>query len=212
MGWFRLPDVFDSPEFTALSAEVRSYLSQPTIPTAEILTHIPPTVPGIEPSLQYLLLAAIGQIPQSQGTVKLASTDPNVAPLSDPAFLSHPFDQRATISSIRHIMQLVESPALKSRILMPLSLPKSTSEEDILTFARETMSTTYHPSCSVKMGKSDDAMACLDTDFRVRGTQNLRVADLSSLPLLPNCHPQSVAYLIGLTAAEKIIAGHGFTI
>lgn len=40
--------------------------------------------------------------------------------------------------------------------------------------------------CStVRMGKSDDAGACVDTEFRVKGLENLRVVDLSVLPLLP---------------------------
>lgn len=49
-------------------------------------------------------------------------------------------------------------------------------------------------------------MACLDKDFRVYGTQGLRVADMSSAPFMPNNHVQASAYFIGATAAEKIIA------
>lgn len=40
--------------------------------------------------------------------------------------------------------------------------------------------------CStVRMGKKEDNGACVDTDFHVRGVKNLRVADLSVIPLLP---------------------------
>lgn len=40
--------------------------------------------------------------------------------------------------------------------------------------------------CStVRMGRKDQPDACVDTDFKVRGIQGLRVADLSVLPLLP---------------------------
>lgn len=60
------------------------------------------------------------------------------------------------------------------------------------------------------MGKKEDKSACVDTDFRVRGVHNLRVVDLSVLPLLPNNHTQSTAYLVGETAAEKIIKEYGF--
>lgn len=64
--------------------------------------------------------------------------------------------------------------------------------------------------CSTtRMGKKDDKDAVVDTDFRVRGLQNLRVVDLSVIPLLPNNHTQSTAYLVGETAAEKLIAEYG---
>lgn len=52
-------------------------------------------------------------------------------------------------------------------------------------------------------------MACLDKDFLVYGTQDLRVADMSSAPFIPNNHLQASAYFIGATAAEKIITEYG---
>lgn len=64
--------------------------------------------------------------------------------------------------------------------------------------------------CStVRMGKEGDDGACVGTDFRVKGVEALRVVDLSVLPLLPNNHTQSTAYLVGETAAEKMIAEYG---
>jgi choline dehydrogenase-like flavoprotein len=56
------------------------------------------------------------------------------------------------------------------------------------------------------MGKEDNALACVDSDFRVYGVGGLRVADLSVCPLTPNNHTQATAYLIGHKAAEKLIA------
>lgn len=62
------------------------------------------------------------------------------------------------------------------------------------------------------MGKDDDEEACVRSDFKVRGLQSLRVVDLSVLPFLLNCHPVSVAYLVGEIAAEKIASEYGLDV
>ena len=59
-----------------------------------------------------------------------------------------------------------------------------------------------------RMGAHEDEEACVDSDFRVRGLHGLRVVDLSVLPFLLNCHPVSIAYLVGEIAAEKIAADY----
>lgn len=64
-------------------------------------------------------------------------------------------------------------------------------------------------SCTAKMGKDGDEHACIDANFRVRGIRNLRIADMSVTPFLPSAHPVATAYLIGQTAAEKLIAEYG---
>jgi choline dehydrogenase-like flavoprotein len=54
------------------------------------------------------------------------------------------------------------------------------------------------------MGSVDDRMAVLDHELRVRGVQNLRVADISIMPLLNQGHTQMPAYAIGEKAADLI--------
>ena len=39
-------------------------------------------------------------------------------------------------------------------------------------------------SGTVKMGRKDDPEACVDNNFRVLGVEQLRVADLSCIPIL----------------------------
>jgi choline dehydrogenase-like flavoprotein len=57
------------------------------------------------------------------------------------------------------------------------------------------------------MGRADDGLACVDTNFQVKGLQALRVADMSVCPVLMSNHPQSTAYLIGALVVEKLIMG-----
>lgn len=86
--------------------------------------------------------------------------------------------------------------------------PASDRDDDVLDYWSKNATSTWHPSCTVRMGSSEDEEACVGSDFRVRGLQGLRVVDLSVLPFLLNCHPVSIAYLVGEIAAEKIAADH----
>jgi choline dehydrogenase-like flavoprotein len=52
-------------------------------------------------------------------------------------------------------------------------------------------------------------MAVLDNELRVRGIQNLRVADASVMPKLINEHPQMAVYAIGEKLADLLKAKHG---
>lgn len=57
---------------------------------------------------------------------------------------------------------------------------------------------------TVKMGMKDDVNAVVDPDFKVIGIENLRVADMSVVPVLVNAHVQAVAYVTGAICAEKL--------
>jgi len=42
----------------------------------------------------------------------------------------------------------------------------------------------WHPSSTVAMGAAGDSLTCLDTDFKVKGVEGLRVVDCSAIPLM----------------------------
>lgn len=104
------------------------------------------------------------------------------------------------------------SPSLAKDTVSTLMAPKSMSDEDIMEYARETTATTWHMSCTAKMGKPNDELAVVDTHFRVKGLVGLRVADMSVTPFLPNCHIMAVAYQIGEMAAERLISEYDLNI
>jgi len=45
-------------------------------------------------------------------------------------------------------------------------------------------------SCTARMGL-ESSTACVDSNFRVFGLQNIRVVDLSICPFVPNAHTQT---------------------
>jgi choline dehydrogenase-like flavoprotein len=123
--------------------------------------------------------------PQSYGEVTLNSADPSDAPRADPKLLSHPFDRRVMIEAMRKMMDYLEAPVFKKSTVKMIGCPKSRKDEDIWEHCRGNLFSSWHMCSTVRMGRKDDESACVDTDFRVRGMNNLRVVDLSVIPLLP---------------------------
>ncbi len=62
----------------------------------------------------------------------------------------------------------------------------------------------HHASCTNKIGSDADDSAVLDSRFRVRGVQNLRVVDASVFPKIPGYFIVSAIYMISEKAAETI--------
>lgn len=63
----------------------------------------------------------------------------------------------------------------------------------------------HHASCTNKIGADDDPLAVLDSRFRVRKTQGLRVVDASVFPRIPGYFIVSAVYMISEKASDVII-------
>jgi len=64
----------------------------------------------------------------------------------------------------------------------------------------------HHASCTNKIGNDYDPMAVLDSRFRVRNTQGLRVVDASVFPKIPGYFIVTAIYMISEKASDVIIA------
>jgi len=135
----------------------------------------------------------------------LRSANPEDAPLIDFKYLEHPYDRKIMLEALRSTREFMEESDLKKYLKRFIYAPASRSDKDVEAFMRDAVNTVWHASGTAKMGKVDDPMACVDTQFRVFGLEGLRVVDLSVAPLTTNNHAQSTAYLIGQKAAELII-------
>jgi choline dehydrogenase len=78
------------------------------------------------------------------------------------------------------------------------------SEEDLKEFARNE-AWGHHASCTAPMGADDDPMAVLDSEFRVRGVEGLRVVDASIFPKIPGMYIALPIYMASEKAADVII-------
>lgn len=202
-------ELLDSAEFKALPPDAQAHIKKRGVPVTEVITHSELPSPPFDPTKTYLPVAMVPMATQSRGTVTLASADPYAAPVCDPKVLTHPFDLLNYKLSMRQLMRVLTSePFAKFTTGKPL-FPASESDEDIMAHCAQTLLVAWHMSCTAKMGKRDDEMACVDTSFRVHGLEGLRVADMSVIPFVFNTHLVAVAYTVGETAAERFIEEYG---
>lgn len=64
----------------------------------------------------------------------------------------------------------------------------------------------HHATSTNQIGADNDRMAVLDSKFRVRGVQRLRVVDASVFPVIPGAFPVLPTFMIAEKATEDILA------
>ncbi|XP_035709908.1 oxygen-dependent choline dehydrogenase-like [Folsomia candida] len=157
--------------------------------------------------------------PKSRGTIRLRSANPLDKPVVDLNYYSHPDDMKEMISgkiyfhtNVRDYKLLEETEAFGkyNATLIPNHFPGCEShtlrtDEYYECFLRHLTGTTWHQSCSAKMGRADDPNAVLDSQLRVRGVKGLRVADASIMPRITNANPNAPVIMIGEKAASMIL-------
>ena len=80
--------------------------------------------------------------------------------------------------------------------------PAVQSDAEIDAYVRQTMDTIYHPLGACRMGP--DSASVVDTEFRVRGTEGLRVVDASVMPDLVGGNINAAVIMVAEKAADVI--------
>lgn len=150
----------------------------------------------------YGIVVILGK-PRSRGTLRLASTDPRAQAEIDPAYFSDPADMATMVEGVAHARRLAKSGGLGawgSRELMPGPLTRS--PEAIARWVAKNAITTYHFAGTCSMGESEQAVC--DTRLRLRGADNVRIADASAIPSTPVSALNAPSMLVGWRGAEFI--------
>jgi choline dehydrogenase-like flavoprotein len=143
--------------------------------------------------------------PESQGIIRIQSPDPAARPYIDANHLSADIDKRSAVSLYRWIRRLAAQPAL-APWLVSATTPGTEfqSDEQIIDAFLRFGNTAYHVSGTVRMGS--DSSAALDPQLRLRGVENVRVADTSIMPTITSGNTNAPAMVIGLRADPFINA------
>jgi len=148
--------------------------------------------------------------PHSQGRVTIQSSDPLVPPKIDFGYLTDLHDVEVFKSAIRRTHQIALNMDGVSVLHVPSvlalkhqydgrTLPDALLEDWIHHYAL----TYYHPTSTCRIG------SVVDSQLKVKGTLNLRVADASVMPDIVSGNTQAACYMIGEKCAEMAAKDHG---
>lgn len=119
--------------------------------------------------------------PESRGTVRLTSADPDAPPLTVFNTYSEPQDLRDLVAAVRQARELVAQPALAKFAKGELNPgPGVRTDDEIASWIRKVTGTSYHPCGTCRMGT--DADAVVDAEGRVNAVGRLRIVDASIMP------------------------------
>ena len=144
--------------------------------------------------------------PQSTGSVKIQTRDPDRHPVIQPNYLSTEGDCRIAVEAMKVSRKIASMPALKNHILDEYDPGENIrTDEQLLEHARNTATTIYHPSCTCKMGPSSDPMSVVNHQLKVHGMDGLRIADASIMPNITSGNTNAPSIMIGEKCADMVL-------
>ncbi len=166
------------------------------------------------PAAENVYLFVQLELPRSEGEIVLQSADPHMQPAINMNYYADPVDLKVMVAAMRRGLDIMahwpgaDKPgpwiappqlALKHGHVAGKSPSDALLENTALHFSH----TTYHISCTCRIGR------VVDPRLGVFGVKNLRVADASVMPEITSGNINAVVIMIGERAAELIAMDHG---
>lgn len=161
-------------------------------------------VPSVPKGSSGITLNSYTLRPQSRGSVTLRSSNPADLPIVDPNFLAEPSDLQTSIEGVRISCEIFRQSSLQ-KYIRQIRFPDDSvrTTQDFENYARQYGRTSYHPTCTCKMGRDD--MAVVDPQLRVHGIDGLRICDSSTMPSLIGSNTNAPTIMIGEKASDMIL-------
>ncbi len=146
-----------------------------------------------------------GHTNNTAGEVTLRSADPREPPLVNFRYFEEGNDAAAedlqsVVEGVKFVRRLTAGLGRRGlEATEELPGPEVQSDDDLRAFVRD-QAWGHHASCTCPIGP------VLSSDFKVRGTEGLRVVDASVFPRAPGLFIVSAVYMIGEKAADVMIA------
>ncbi|THU83178.1 GMC oxidoreductase [Dendrothele bispora CBS 962.96] len=156
------------------------------------------------PGKRYYTLCAVLNHNFSRGTIHATSRDPYSNPEMDPHYFENDIETQSMVETVKWLRRLAQTMPIKENLDHEHNPgPEVQTDEQVEEWVKKGSITVFHTigSCSMlPLNKN----GVVDPNLKVYGTRNVRVADLSIVPLHIAAHTQSVAYVIAERAADII--------
>lgn len=137
--------------------------------------------------------------PEATGYLTLNTSDYRDAPLIYSNYYGSPSDKAAIVYGYQKLRSMLQSDALKPVIVQEIFPGRNvTSDEGIWQAIQQSAASFHHPLGTVALG------TVLDSNWRIKGLNGIRVVDSSALPSPPTCHIQADVYAMAHRAAKDI--------
>jgi choline dehydrogenase len=160
--------------------------------------------PSYSPTGAAIVLAIAVVTPESRGTLRLRSRDPQAPPNIDNNFLAEERDRRRLLEGVKVSRRIGRNDAFAQHVELEM-LPGDGVEDGAALgeFIESNLATYGHPTSSVPMGGNGDRFAVVDSDGAVIGLSNLRVIDASVMPATPSTATNLTTIMIAEHLAKR---------
>jgi choline dehydrogenase-like flavoprotein len=137
----------------------------------------------------------------SHGTVNINVSEPYAEPIVDYRALTNPVDIAVMVENIGFLRRYLRSPDLMPYGPLETSPGADVQGADLEEWIRDSIvPSNFHPiGTAAKMPREMGGV--VDEELFVYGTEKLRIADASIMPMLPGANTQQTCYMIG----EKVL-------
>lgn len=173
---------------------------------SEVQIHITPTNYLTFPKSTDASVMTIGvnlTQPRSRGSVTVASKDVQIPPRIHPNYLVDEADLVGTIGAVKLARGIAFETCFSEWIRREvLPGPKRVSDAAIAKSIARYAQTLYHPVGTCRIGCQTDSV--VDSEFVLRGTAGLWIADASILPQLTQGNPNATIMTLATLAADSV--------
>uniref|UniRef100_A0AAV1THQ7 Glucose-methanol-choline oxidoreductase N-terminal domain-containing protein n=1 Tax=Peronospora matthiolae TaxID=2874970 RepID=A0AAV1THQ7_9STRA len=138
------------------------------------------------------------------GTIKLRSANPRDHPVIDPNYMADE-DSRVTLrEGVKLTREIFAQNAFREYCGAGIS-PRDDvrSDEEIDAWLRKYAGSTYHASCTARMGVDENSV--VDLQARVHGLEGLRIVDASIMPSIVSGNTNGPVIMIAEKASDMIL-------